>query len=122
MSGKVALLGGGGFVGRCIASRLSGRGFNVTVPTRRRDNRKELAMLPGVRLVAANIHDPLDLEDLFGRAAAVTTLVGILPVSDSSPSLIPSFILSFSSVENSSFNVHKIMCFTITAAPLYLLV
>ena len=50
MPGKVVLLGGGGFVGRCIASRLSGRGFNVTVPTRRRNNRKELAteLLPAV--------------------------------------------------------------------------
>ena len=41
-------------------------------------------MLPGVRLVAANIHDPLDLEDLFGSADAVINLVGILHDSDSS--------------------------------------
>ncbi len=84
MPGKVVLLGGGGFVGSCIASRLSGRGFDITVPTRRRDSRKELAMLPGVRLVAANIHDPLDLEDLFSGADAVINLVGILHDSDSS--------------------------------------
>jgi NADH dehydrogenase len=84
MPGKVVLLGGGGFVGRCIASRLSGRGFNVTVPTRRRSNRMELAMLPGVRLVAANIHDPLELEDLFDGAEAVINLVGILHDNDSS--------------------------------------
>ena len=41
-------------------------------------------MLPGVCLVAANIHDPLELEDLFVGADAVINLVGILHDSDSS--------------------------------------
>lgn len=82
MPGKMVLLGGGGFVGSCLASRLSSRRFEVTVPTRRRDSRKDLAMLPGVRLVAADIHNPLDLEDLFRGADAVINLVGILHDGD----------------------------------------
>ena len=83
MPGKVVMLGGGGFVGSCLASRLSSRGFEVIVPTRWRDGRKSLALLPHVRLVVANVHDPLDLADLFAGADAVINLVGILHDSDS---------------------------------------
>jgi len=83
MPGKVVLLGGGGFVGSCLANRLSSQGFEVTVPTRRPENRKSLALLPGVHLLAASVHDPLELEDLFRGADAVINLVGILHDSDS---------------------------------------
>lgn len=83
MSGKVVMLGGGGFVGSCLANRLSRQGFEVTVPTRRPESRKSVALLPGVHLLAASVHDPLELEDLFAGADAVINLVGILHDSDS---------------------------------------
>lgn len=83
MSGKVVMLGGGGFVGSCLANRLSRQGFEVTVPTRRPESRKAVALLPGVHLLAASVHDPLELEDLFAGADAVINLVGILHDSDS---------------------------------------
>ena len=82
MPGKIVLIGGSGFVGSCLASRLSGRGIQVTLPTRRRETRKSLAMLPGIRLIAADVHDPLELEDLLAGADAVINLVGILHDSD----------------------------------------
>ncbi len=80
---KVLVIGGGGFVGRCLASRLAKREIQVTVPTRRRENRRSLALLPRVSLVAANIHNPLDLEDLMSGVDAVVNLAGILHDSDS---------------------------------------
>ena len=82
--GKIVLIGGGGFVGRCLASRLSACGCRVTVPTRRPESRKSLAVLPGVQLLAADIHDALQLEDLIAGADAVINLVGILHDSDAS--------------------------------------
>lgn len=78
MSGKVVLLGGGGFVGGCLSNRLAARGYEVTVPTRRPESRKSVALVPGVRLRASNVNDPLELEDLFADADAVINLVGIL--------------------------------------------
>lgn len=83
MPGKVVLLGGGGFVGSCLAGRLASQGYQVMVPTRRPENRKALALVPGVHLLAASVHDPLELEELFAGADAVINLVGILHDSDS---------------------------------------
>ena len=81
---KVVLIGGGGFVGSCLASRLSLRGMQVVVPTRRPEKRKSLTLLPGVRLVAADIHDAQELAQSMAGADAVINLVGILHDRNSS--------------------------------------
>ena len=47
---KVLLLGGSGFVGTYIANRLSQRGIEVTVPTRRRERTKNSAPRDAVKL------------------------------------------------------------------------
>ncbi len=81
---KVVMIGGGGFVGSCLASRLSLRGMQIVVPTRRPEKRKSLTLLPGVRLVAADIHNELELAQSMAGADAVINLVGILHDRDSS--------------------------------------
>ncbi len=78
MPAKVVIFGGSGFVGSCLAGRLAALGVQVTVPTRRPERRKSLTLLPKLRLLAADIHDPLTLGDLIGDADAVINLVGIL--------------------------------------------
>ncbi|WP_300454974.1 complex I NDUFA9 subunit family protein [Accumulibacter sp.] len=80
---NVLLIGGSGFVGGWIASRLSERGVRVTIPTRRRENTKKLIMLPTVSMVEANVHDPQALADLLPGQDAVINLVGVLHDSDS---------------------------------------
>ena len=80
---KVLVIGGGGFVGSCLINRLAGRGIQVVVPTRRRESRKSLALLPQVELLAANVQNPLDLEELMDGVDAVINLAGILHDSDS---------------------------------------
>jgi NADH dehydrogenase len=80
---NVLLIGGSGFVGGWIASRLSERGIRVTIPTRRRDNTKQLILLPTVDMVEANIHDPQALATLMEGQDAVINLVGILHDHDS---------------------------------------
>ncbi|HXE40108.1 MAG TPA: complex I NDUFA9 subunit family protein [Azonexus sp.] len=79
---KVLLLGGSGFVGTYIVNRLSQRGIEVTVPTRRRERTKALIIQPGVEMPEANIHDEQTLIDLMRGHDAVINLVGILHSRD----------------------------------------
>jgi len=79
---KVLLLGGSGFVGTYIANRLSQRGFEVTVPTRRRERTKALIMQPNVLMPEANIHCEETLAALMQGQDAVINLVGILHSRD----------------------------------------
>jgi uncharacterized protein YbjT (DUF2867 family) len=75
---NVLLIGGSGFVGGWIASRLSERGIRVTIPTRHRENTKKLTMLPTISMVEANVHDRQTLVQLMRGQDAVINLVGIL--------------------------------------------
>jgi len=79
---KVLLLGGSGFVGTYIVNRLSQRGIEVTVPTRRRERTKALIMQPGVEMPEANIHCEPTLTELMRGHDAVINLVGILHSHD----------------------------------------
>ena len=79
---KVLLLGGSGFIGTYIVNRLSQRGIEVTVPTRRRERTKALIMQPGVSMVEANIHCEQTLTELMRGHDAVINLVGILHSRD----------------------------------------
>mgnify|MGYP001243186447 CR=1 FL=1 len=79
---KVLLLGGSGFVGTYIANRLSERGVEVTIPTRRRERTKALIMLPNVEMVEADINCEKTLAGLVAGQDAVINLVGILHSRD----------------------------------------
>jgi NADH dehydrogenase len=79
---KVLLLGGSGFVGTYIANRLSQRGIEVTIPTRRRERTKALIMQPWIEMPEANIHCEKTLAALVQGQDAVINLVGILHSSD----------------------------------------
>lgn len=80
---NVLLIGGSGFLGGWIANRLSERGIRVTIPTRRRENARQLILLPTVDMVEADIHDPQTLAGLMQGQDAVINLVGILHDADS---------------------------------------
>ncbi|MDP3482852.1 MAG: complex I NDUFA9 subunit family protein, partial [Sulfuricella sp.] len=75
---KVCVLGGGGFVGQHVVSRLCERGYEVLVPYRNINRAKHLTVLPTVSLVEADVHDPDVLKGLFQGMDAVINLVGIL--------------------------------------------
>jgi uncharacterized protein YbjT (DUF2867 family) len=74
----ILVLGGSGFVGRHLVSKLVAAGRSVVVPTRKRERAKHLILLPTVAVVEADIHDEATLVRLSGGAAAVVNLVGIL--------------------------------------------
>lgn len=80
---NVLLLGGSGFVGGWIASALSDKGVRVTIPTRHRENTKQLIMLPMIDMIEADIHDLDTLAGLMRGQDAVINLVGILHDGDS---------------------------------------
>ncbi len=84
MNRQVLLLGGGGFVGRSLAVGLAHQGVEVVVPARRPAARGELRVVPGVRLLAADIHDDETLATLCDGVGAVIKLVGIRYEADTS--------------------------------------
>lgn len=75
---SICLLGGSGFVGTYLASALARDGWRITVPTRNPASAARLAMIPTLRLVAADIHDPAQLGAVCAGQQAVVNLVGIL--------------------------------------------
>ena len=75
---KVCVLGGSGFVGEHVVSKLCERGYEVHVPYRNINRAKHLTVLPTVTLVEMDIHDPVALKSLLQGMDAVINLVGIL--------------------------------------------
>ncbi len=75
---RICVLGGSGFVGQHIVSRLASLGYNVRVLTRHRERHRELLVLPTVEVKTADIHDQQDLTKQFAGMDAVVNLVGIL--------------------------------------------
>lgn len=76
--GHIVILGGTGFVGRHLVPRLQRDGHRITVLSRNRDTHRELSVLPGVRVVNADVHDPVALRGRLEGADAAINLVGIL--------------------------------------------
>jgi len=77
-TGTICLIGGSGFVGRHLAAQLSSAGWSVRIPTRHPQRQRDLCVLDGVQLSAADIHDAQALRELCRDCAAVINLVGIL--------------------------------------------
>ena len=81
---NICVIGGSGFVGRHIVSRLAAAGLNVTVPTRQPERCKaDIVLLPNVALEQADVHDPAQLAALLRGQDAVINLVGILHGTES---------------------------------------
>ena len=74
---KILLLGGSGFVGRHVCSRLSLQHHHVTVPTRRLPAR-HIQMMPGISVVQADVHDYKQLQALVHGHDIVINLIAIL--------------------------------------------
>jgi len=75
---NVCVLGGSGFVGTELVTRLALAGHWVRVPTRNLTRTERLRVLDTVELRVANVHEPRILSQLFARCDAVVNLVGIL--------------------------------------------
>lgn len=74
----VLVVGGSGFVGTAVASRLVQQGLRVVVPTRRLERARHLLTLPTAEVVEADVYDPATLVRLMRGVDAVVSLVGVL--------------------------------------------
>jgi uncharacterized protein YbjT (DUF2867 family) len=70
-------LGGTGFVGTELVSRLAMAGHSVRVPTRSTARGKHLLVLPTVELAVANVHSPTVLSRLLDGIEVIINLIGI---------------------------------------------
>ncbi len=75
---NILILGGSGFVGLAICSKLVADGHFLTVPTRQRDHARDLFTLPSVTVVETDVHDAAALVQLASGMDAVINLVGVL--------------------------------------------
>ena len=75
---NILILGGSGFVGRAICSKLVAEGHAISVPTRKRDNARALFPLPSVTVIEADVYDSAALAQLTSGVDAIINLVGIL--------------------------------------------
>ncbi|HXQ63600.1 MAG TPA: complex I NDUFA9 subunit family protein [Steroidobacteraceae bacterium] len=75
---SISVLGGTGFVGSHLVSRLVRDGHRVRVLTRNRDRHRALLVLPGLELITADVHNPSVLVEAVRGSDVVINLVGIL--------------------------------------------
>jgi uncharacterized protein YbjT (DUF2867 family) len=75
---NILVLGGTGFVGAHVCEKLVRQGYHVAVPTRRRNNARNVMHLPGLTVLEANVHDEAALTRLVAGHDAVVNLIAIL--------------------------------------------
>ncbi|MFK7967188.1 MAG: complex I NDUFA9 subunit family protein [Burkholderiaceae bacterium] len=75
---KILVIGGTGFIGQRLISRLSGQHRRIVVPTRKLRHGRDIRLLPTVDIVETDIYDEQALSPLIEAADAVVNLVGVL--------------------------------------------
>jgi NADH dehydrogenase len=75
---QVCILGGTGFIGTELASRLTRAGHAVRILTRRLAAAGHLRVLPQVEVIVANVHEPAVLSRHLAGVDVAINLVGIL--------------------------------------------
>jgi len=80
---QIGVVGGAGFVGSSIVSKLDAAGYQVKVLTRHRERAKHLILLPNVQVKTCDIRDDKALSDSLRSCDVVINLVGILHQSRS---------------------------------------
>jgi NADH dehydrogenase len=75
---RIVILGGTGFVGGALVSRLAADGHSLLLLSRNRQGRRHSAVGRQVTVASADVYDPAVLRRHFAGADAVINLVGIL--------------------------------------------
>lgn len=75
---KIVVLGGTGFIGSHLVTKLVAEGHSVTVLSRNRERRRGLLVLPSVKILSTDVYDRAALAQRFGGHDSVINLVGIL--------------------------------------------
>ena len=75
---EICILGGTGFLGSRLVSKLGAAGYRIRLPSRNAWLHRHLRVLPSVRMCQCDIHDPHTLRKLVAGCDIVINLVGIL--------------------------------------------
>lgn len=75
---KIVAFGATGFVGHHLAPRLVRDGHTLVLVSRNRERHRDLAVLPGVRVINADVYDDRALAAVLAGADAAINLIGIL--------------------------------------------
>ena len=75
---NIFVLGGTGFVGAHVCEKLVRDGYHVTVPTRRMVNARKVQHLPGLTVLALDVHDEAALTQAMAGHDGVVNLIAIL--------------------------------------------
>ncbi|NND64911.1 MAG: complex I NDUFA9 subunit family protein [Gammaproteobacteria bacterium] len=75
---RVCIFGGTGFIGHHLLALLNQQGCMLRVPSRQPQRHRDLAVLPNVELVRADVFDPQHLKWLVRDCDAIINLIGIL--------------------------------------------
>ncbi|HLD14357.1 MAG TPA: complex I NDUFA9 subunit family protein [Burkholderiales bacterium] len=75
---RILILGGTGFVGRALSTRLVAAGHEVLVPTTHQHRHRDLTVLPTLALAEGDVHDLEFLRRCCENKDVVINLVGIL--------------------------------------------
>lgn len=75
---KIVAFGATGFVGHHLAPRLVRDGHTLVLVSRNRERHRDLAVLPGVRVINADVYDDRALDAALVGADAAINLIGIL--------------------------------------------
>lgn len=75
---SVCVLGGSGFVGRYVVSRLIKQGYDVKVLTQHYERHRDLGVYNGITIAECDVHDIEQLSTQLQGQDAVINLIGIL--------------------------------------------
>ena len=75
---RVCILGGTGFVGHHLATRLAASGHHCRILTRHPERHRDLQLVPGIELRQAILSETGALEGALEGCTAIVNLVGIL--------------------------------------------
>ncbi len=82
---NILVLGGSGFLGGHVVTRLAATGRRVTLVSRQRQRARRLFLLPMVDVVQADVYDPTVLTHLLAGHDAAINLVGTLHSGGGNP-------------------------------------
>ena len=76
--GKVVILGGSGFIGAQLATKLSSISDKIVIPTRNTESNLGLKMIPNLEIIQLDVKDERSINILLDKTDLVINTIGIL--------------------------------------------
>ena len=75
---KIVILGGSGFIGAQLATKLSSMAEKIIIPTRDIESNQGLKMIPNLEIMHLDVKDDRSVNLLFDKSDLVINTIGIL--------------------------------------------